>query len=199
MRGRSIRVIAAVLAFAAVAGTSASASGASSPAATAEAVLIDPQPQGTPATGTLPATFPDNPTVTVTDWSSSTDQPLVTLDSGTSTAASAHGISSGAVQLAGISLFGGEIQLQSLNVAASTATDAVDVSGEGLVVDGLPVDLPAAGTSTPLDDWGTLAAGNQSTTAGDRTVLGLVITLSSDHDGLPAGSSIALGAITSSA
>jgi hypothetical protein len=193
-RGRSIRVIVVVLALFAVVGLAASAQGATTPAATAQAVLIDPQ--GAPVSGTPTAEVPDTPTVTVKNWTSSNDQPLVTLDAGTSTAASDHGISSGSVQLTNVSVFGGEIQLQSLNVAASTATNAVDLTGEGLQVDGSPADIPAVGDSMPLGDWGTLTASYQTTDAGGRTVLGLVVTLSADHGGLASGSSIVLGSIT---
>ena len=174
-------------------GMSASAQGATAAPATAQAVLIDPQ--GAPASGTPAADVPDNPTVTVTDWSSSTDQPLVTLGSATSTAASNQDVSSGNVQLADVNVFSGEIQLKSLTVAADTASTSITLTGEGLQIDGTPVDLPDVKHPLDLGDWGTLTAGYDQQAADGRTVIGLVITLSADHDGLPAGSTIALGTV----
>ncbi|HEX2587010.1 MAG TPA: C40 family peptidase [Gaiellales bacterium] len=192
--GRSTRVVAAVVAVLAIGGLSAAAQGATTAPATAQAVVIAPK-DGT-ATTTPAAVAPGNPSVTVTTWSSSTDQPLVTLDSGTSTATSQSGVNAGSADLSNVSVFGGEIQLQSLTVSASTSTDAVTLDGQGLQVNGSPVDLPAAGDSTPLGDWGTLTAGFQHTGVERRTVVAALVTLSADHDGLPAGSRILLGALT---
>src|SRR5690348_15178407 len=125
--GRSIGVMAAVFSVVAFACMSASASGATAaPAATAQAVLIlqkDTPPNGTPA-----ATTSDTPSVTVTDWSSTADQPLVTLGSGVSNAASQDGLNSGSIQLTNLGVFGGEIQLQSLDLAASTGSRTITLT-----------------------------------------------------------------------
>src|SRR5690348_12350195 len=185
--------MAAVFAVAAFACMSASASGATAPAATAQAVLIlqkDAPPNGTPA-----ATTSDTPSVAVTDWSSTADQPLVTLGSGVSNAASQDGLNSGSIQLTNLAVFGGEIQLQSLDLAASTGSRTITLNAEGLLIDGTATDLPAPGQSVALGDWGTLTAGYTHRGTLRRTVIGLVVTLSADHDGLPAGSSIDIGAL----
>jgi hypothetical protein len=192
--GRSTRVVAAVLAILAIGGLSAAAQGATTAPATAQAVVIAPK-DGT-ATATPAAVAPGNPSVTVTTWSSSTDQPLVTLDSATSTASSQGGVNEGSAHLSNVSVFGGEIQLQSLSVSASTSTAAITLDGQGLQVNGSQVDLPAVGDSTALGDWGTLTAGFQHTGADSRTVVAALVTLSADHDGLPAGSTILLGSLT---
>jgi cell wall-associated NlpC family hydrolase len=194
-RGRSIRVLAIMFALVALGAMAASASGATQPTASARAVLILP-PEG-PATDATPAAeVPGDASVIVKDWSSSGDQPVVTLADSTSTAASPSGVSSGSVELTGLSLFNGEIQLQTLNVSATTSTAAATLAGDGLQVDGAPTDLPAAGHSIDLGDWGTLTAGSDANDKNGRTVIGLVVTLSADHDGLAAGSTIAIGAIT---
>lgn len=185
--------MAAVFSVAAFACMGASASGATAPDATAQAVLIlqkDTPPSGTPA-----ATTSDTPSVTVTDWSSSADQPLVTLGSGVSSAASKDGLNSGSIQLTDLALFGGEIQLQSLDLAASTGSRTITLTTEGLQIDGTATDLPAAGQPVALGDWGTLTAGYSHRGTLRRTVIGLVVTLSADHDGLPAGSSINIGSL----
>ena len=191
--GRSIGVVAAVFSVAAFACMSASASGVTPPAATAQAVVIA-QP-GTPPSGSPAATTSGTPSVTVTDWSSSADQPLVTLGSGVSNAASQDGLNSGSIQLTNLAVFGGEIQLQSLDLAASTGSRTITLTAEGLLIDGTATDLPAPGQSAPLGDWGTLTAGYTHRGTLRRTVIGLVVTLSADHDGLPAGSSIDIGTL----
>ncbi|HYW29048.1 MAG TPA: C40 family peptidase [Gaiellales bacterium] len=190
-RGRSTQVFAAVLAVMAVGGLSAAAQGATNAPATARAVVI--APNGGTVIATPAAVAPGNPSVTVTSWSSSADQPLVTLGSSTTTATSKNGVNAGSAQLTNVSVFGGEIQLQSLNVSASTSTTAAELDGQGLQVNGVPVDLPSAGTPTPLGDWGTLTVGYQNQVVDARTVVAALVTLSADHDGLPAGSRILLG------
>ncbi|HEY0388455.1 MAG TPA: C40 family peptidase [Gaiellales bacterium] len=192
--GRSIRVVAAVLAAGLIGGASASASDATAPVVTAQAVVIDPK--GAPAVGSPAAALPGSPTVTVTDWSSPGDQPMVTLASATGSAASVHGARSGTVELGDLAIFGGEIRLHSLTLAASSAGSTIDLKAQGLEVDGTAVDLPAADESSPVGDWGTLTAGYQNSDSTGRTAIGLVITLRADHDGLPAGSTIGVGVIT---
>ena len=117
-----------------------------------------------------------------------------------------------AVNAVSVSLFDGEISVDSIelraSVAAGPANSSVDISASaltGLVVLGQLV-TPAPNTLLPLADWGTLEvlASNQETTrtpprSANVTVVALRVKLISSHAGLPAGSSIDIGSISSSA
>jgi murein DD-endopeptidase MepM/ murein hydrolase activator NlpD len=109
-------------------------------------------------------------------------------------------------ELAGISLFGGEITATTVSakvVATATADNAegvFDGSSIGeLVVLGQPVTV-SPGQQVPLADWGTLTALAESGTTTPGTppsyhgfVTALDIKLTLDHGGLPAGSDIEIG------
>ena len=124
---------------------------------------------------------------------------------GSASASSSPGVAdaSASAEVQGLSLFGGEITAaQVTSKASATARDGSatgDVSGAavtGLVVAGQPVEA-APGLRVPLGDWGfalLLAQGQAPAGAGFRGfVTALEITLTADHGGLPAGSSIAVG------
>ena len=112
-----------------------------------------------------------------------------------------------------VSLFGGEITVDTVSARATSAAGAVAASADtsashvdGLVVLGQPV-TPTLNAQLPLADWGTLELlVTQSTTTGATTpaaktapkvgqasVIGVRIKLLLDHGGLPAGSEIDLG------
>ena len=110
-----------------------------------------------------------------------------------------------------VSLFGGEISVDSIDLRASVAAgpvnSSVDISSSvltGLVVLGQLI-TPAPNIVVPLADWGTLEV-LASTSATTRTpprsakvsLVALRVQLTSAHGGLPAGSSIEIGAISGS-
>jgi len=111
-----------------------------------------------------------------------------------------------------VSLFGGEITVESLDLRASVAAGAVSASGNvaastltGLTVLGQLI-TPAPNLVVQLADWGTLEVlGSQVETvqkpprSTKATVTALRVKLIVDHGGLPAGSVIEIGAVTAAA
>ena len=106
-------------------------------------------------------------------------------------------------EVQGLSLFGGEITASRVATAARASSEpgssTGDVAGaavEGLVVLGQSVDA-APGSQIALADWGTATVLGQSAgPAGEgfrAAVTGLTVTLTAEHGGLPAGSSIVVG------
>jgi len=108
--------------------------------------------------------------------------------------------------LQGVTLFGGDITVQSLEVDASAYRDGVTAQGllsaptlDGLSVLGAPVD-PSPNKRVPLGDWGYVVVLEQgvvregSDGTGYRGLIsGLHVYVTADHDGLPAGSEIVVG------
>ncbi|HEY2789091.1 MAG TPA: C40 family peptidase [Gaiellales bacterium] len=102
-----------------------------------------------------------------------------------------------------VQLLGGAVRVRKIVTSASLAAGADgavhDLTGgeiHGLVVLGQHVQADA-GTTLPLADWGTLQVlASQRTAAGGtvaETITGLTLTLLHDHDGLAAGTVVALG------
>ncbi len=103
-----------------------------------------------------------------------------------------------------VRLLGGAVRVRKLWTSASLAEAADgtmhDLTGgdiHGLVVLGKHVH-PAAGSTVPLGDWGTLAVlaaqpATQNGVVGSETITGLRLTLLHDHAGLAAGTVVALG------
>ncbi len=100
-------------------------------------------------------------------------------------------------------LLGGAVRVRKLVTSASLAAGADgavhDLTGgaiQGLVVLGHHVHLDT-GATLPLADWGTLQvlASQRTATSGTvaETITGLTLTLLHDHDGLAAGTVVALG------
>jgi murein DD-endopeptidase MepM/ murein hydrolase activator NlpD len=115
-------------------------------------------------------------------------------------------VQSGA-DVSSVSIFNGEITVDSISVRASASATPTAGSGttEGSRV-GTVVALGQAIPSTPgasasLADWGTAVVLSSSsdhsattdTTSGGAAVTGLRVTLTADHGGLPAGSQIVVG------
>jgi murein DD-endopeptidase MepM/ murein hydrolase activator NlpD len=130
----------------------------------------------------------------------------VTAQAGTSSSAegTAHAIA--------ISLLGGEIVASSVSVRAAAAAGEAGASADvasseitGLVVLGQSVSATST-LQLPLADWGTLDVLSQSATtssatprSAESTVTGLRVRLIAEHDGLPAGSEIVVGAAAAAA
>ncbi len=125
------------------------------------------------------------------------------------------GVSSSAQAGAGvrtISLFGGEVTADSMDLRASAAAGAVSASGivsastvTGLTVLGQLITA-APNLVVPLGDWGTLELlGSQVETtqqpprSAKVAVRGLRVKLLADHAGLAAGSLVEVGSLTTAA
>ena len=118
------------------------------------------------------------------------------------------------VDVSGLSLFGGEITAGSVAARATATADPRTVAGEtngsavtGLVVLGQAV-AASPGTSIAYGSWGTVSVlqedaasfGGSGGLRGFRTdMTALVVHLSADHGGAPAGTDIVVGSINVSA
>jgi hypothetical protein len=113
------------------------------------------------------------------------------------------------VQVSGLSLFGGEITVGSVSARGSVRAGTRSASGHtsgssvsGLVVMGQSV-AAGPGTSVPYGQWGTVSVLQQSAapfgSAGSKGykagVTALVVHLSAEHAGAPAGTDIVVGFI----
>jgi murein DD-endopeptidase MepM/ murein hydrolase activator NlpD len=130
----------------------------------------------------------------------------VTAQAGTSS--SAEGIA----RAIAVSLLGGEITASSVSVRAVAAAGVAGAAADngsteiaGLVVLGQPVSVSTS-LQLPLADWGTLDVLSQSSStssgtprSGESSVTGLRVRLIAEHDGLPSGTEIVVGAVTASA
>ncbi len=151
----------------------------------------------------------------ISGWSYPEDGSVARIGSATGSAAAQPGVSSSAqaiVELLAVTLFGGEITVESVRSRATAAAGAVNASSDasastvtGLTVLGQLI-TPSANTQVPLADWGLLdilASTVESTLEPPRaaraTVTGLRVKLLLDHGGLPAGSVIEIGAASATA
>jgi murein DD-endopeptidase MepM/ murein hydrolase activator NlpD len=114
------------------------------------------------------------------------------------------------VEVSGLSLFGGEITAGSITSRATAKAgggvtgDAKGSSADGVVVMGQPV---GPGGSVAYGTWGTVSVLQQSgapyTGSGGRgfeaRVTGLLVQLSAEHNGVPAGTRILVGYVEVSA
>jgi murein DD-endopeptidase MepM/ murein hydrolase activator NlpD len=196
----------AVAALAVAAGASLAA--APAPDARATAIVARVSQPGLPdIVATALAAPPD-----ATDSASfayPSESPAIRVGAATASASAQPGLSSSAqasIDLRGITLFGGEVRAQSMllraTVAAGAAGSSADTVGTtltGLVVLGQAVS-PSPGTRLPLADWGALevlltssATGRGKARSGSASATGLRITLTAEHAGLPAGTTITLG------
>jgi murein DD-endopeptidase MepM/ murein hydrolase activator NlpD len=143
------------------------------------------------------------------------DGSLVRVGSAASSVAAQPGTSASAqavVSALAVSLLAGEITAESVNVRASAAAGfaAASGSGAGSTISGLTAlgqPLTAKpGETVTLGDWGTLDVLDvfehtdpDPARAGEASVVGLRVTLSLDHGGLPAGTVIEVGTVSASA
>jgi murein DD-endopeptidase MepM/ murein hydrolase activator NlpD len=115
--------------------------------------------------------------------------------------------SSASAEVSTISIFGGDVTVSTVTAktkaSANAKQAAADSSGSGvtgLVVQGQAV-TPGVGTSFPLGDWGLVVTLQQGLTSldtkgskGERAfVTGVQVTLTVDHYGYPAGTSVMIG------
>ncbi len=140
------------------------------------------------------------------------DGSVVRLGSATQSATAQPGVSSSAQASGGalaVSLFGGEITVDSFSMRASAAAGAVSASGSvsastisGLTVLGQLI-TPAPNLVVPLADWGTLevlGSNVETTQTAPRSVkataTALRIKVLSAHGGLAPGSVVELGVVS---
>jgi murein DD-endopeptidase MepM/ murein hydrolase activator NlpD len=143
------------------------------------------------------------------------DGSIVRIGSASAGVTAQPGVSSsaqGGVDGLAVSLFGGEITVETLTVqataAAGTANASAGVSASsltGLTVLGQPV-APAANTVVPLADWGTLEVlgsvvetTQEPPRSAQGTVTALRVKLSAEHAGLPVGSIVEIGTASAAA
>jgi murein DD-endopeptidase MepM/ murein hydrolase activator NlpD len=115
--------------------------------------------------------------------------------------------SSASAQVSTISIFGGDVTVGTViskaKASANSKKSAGDSTGSGvtgLVVQGQAV-APGLGTSFPLGDWGSVVTLQQGLTSLDTKrspgtrafVTGVQVTLTVDHYGYPAGTSVMVG------
>ena len=106
-----------------------------------------------------------------------------------------------------ISIFGGDVTIGTVTAKARASASSTKSSGDsggsgvsGLVVQGQAV-APGVGTSFPLGDWGSVVTLQQGLSSLDTNgspgtrafVTGVQVTLSVDHYGYPAGTSVMIG------
>ena len=115
--------------------------------------------------------------------------------------------SSASAQVSTVSIFGGDVTvgtaIAKAKASATSKKSAADSSGSGvtgLVIQGAAV-TPGVGTSFPLGDWGTVVTLQQGLTSLDTKgspgtrafVTAVQVTLTADHYGYPAGTSVMVG------
>ena len=111
-----------------------------------------------------------------------------------------------------VSLFGGEITIDSIDVRTSVAAGPANASGNvsaatmtGLTVLGQLI-TPSANAVVPLADWGSLEllaslveTVQEPPRSATATVTAIRVKLIADHGGLPAGSTIEIGTVSTTA
>lgn len=175
--------------------------------AAAYVVQVSIPGQGTLSSGAI--TAPPNATDDAGAFAHPVDGSVVRIGSGQTNAVVQAGTSASAQATAtaiGVSLFGGEVTAQTVDLRATTAAGAANATGdaaaskvEGLTVLGQPT-APQAGARLTLADWGTLEILAETTEASTdlprnsrAVVTGLRLRLLADHGGLPVGSEIVVG------
>ena len=189
------------------------AAAAGDPEASATAVVSRVAQPGLADEVSLALTAPPPGDQLVANYAYPADGSIVRVSSAGARVVAQPGVSSlaqSAVNAVSVSLFGGEISVDSIDlrasVAAGPANSSVDIFSSvltGLVVLGQLV-TPAPNTLIPLADWGTLEvlASNSKTTptpprAAEVALVALRVKLTSTHGGLPAGSTVEIGSISS--
>ena len=203
--------IAMALAVAALAGIALAAPGANEPTASATALTAQVTGPGlaSSSSGELaapPAASGGGAFVYPEDGS------ILRVGAASASVAAQPGISSSAqavVDALAVSVFGGELTADSVNLRAGAAAGPAGATGDvsssaitGLVVLGTPT-AATPNAQVQLGDWGTLELlatttdthGKPQPTA-ESTVVGLRIRLTADHGGLPAGAEIVVGSVT---
>ncbi|MGL6279931.1 MAG: choice-of-anchor P family protein [Gaiella sp.] len=208
---RLLTVALAGVAVVCVAGIAAAATGdPPGPSATASGQVALVSVPGQPGGATGSVTAPPNGTGGG-GFAYPEDGSVVRVGSSTVTVTAQPGVSSSAqsvVGALGISLFAGEVTVESIEVRAGAAagpggasTDAASATLTGLVVLGEPVTVTAS-TQVPVADWGVLdvltttssvVTPKKGSNAAESTVVGLRLRLVAEHLGVPAGSEMVIG------
>jgi murein DD-endopeptidase MepM/ murein hydrolase activator NlpD len=193
----------------------AAAAAPQEPAARATAQIVRVAQPGLPDEIGLSIAAPPSAEQVSPAFSYPADGSVVKVGSADAQVVAQAGTSSSAQANAGalaISLFAGEITLESFDLRASVAAGAVSASGNvaastmtGLTVLGQLV-TPSPNLVVPLADWGSLEVlGSQVQTVQEEprssqaTLTALRVKLISPHGGLAAGSVIELGSVTATA
>lgn len=179
---------------------------AKQPAASASALAISIVVPGQPGAGAGAAVAPGVGATAVADsFVYPADGSIVrtgTLASSASARTDAGPVAQAVTDVLSVSLFGGEITLDSAAGRASASSAAADAAGSSvanLVIGGQPVNATPNQRYT-LGDWGAIVTLEQTVerTTGLGTnaraiVNALRVTLTAEHAGLPAGSEILVG------
>lgn len=161
------------------------------------------------------ATPPATTAQSISGYGYPDDGSIVKIGSGGAQVAAQAGVSSsaqGGVQALAVSLFAGEITLDTLDVRASVAAGAANASANvsASVITGLTVlgqlVTPGANVSVPLDTWGTLEllsstedTAQEPPRSATLSVTALRVKLLTEHGGLAAGSVVEIGVISAAA
>ena len=185
------------------------------PEALATAVISRVVQPGLPDQISLSLAAPPPVDQTVSGYAYPEDGSIVRIGSADAGVAAQPGVSSSAqanVSALSVSLFGGEIAIDSLDVRTSVAAGSANASGNvsastltGLTVLGQLI-TPSANSVIPLADWGSLEllgsiveTVEEPPRSAQATVTALRVKLIADHGGLPAGSVIEIGSLSAAA
>jgi murein DD-endopeptidase MepM/ murein hydrolase activator NlpD len=207
------RLVSAALAFAAVvvlSGSSASATRSATDLTAARAFAVQVAVPGQPGGATPSVSAPPDAVGVGGSFAYPADGTVINAGSVTYGAFAnpgASATSSASADISTISIFGGDVTVSSVSAkvkaSANSKTSSADSTGStvtGLAIQGQPV-TPGSGTQFPIGDWGTATTLQQGLTsldtersAGTRAyVTGLMVRLTVDHYGLPAGTEVMIG------
>ena len=185
------------------------------PEALATAVISKVTQPGLPDQVSLSVAGPPQVDQDVTGYAYPEDGSILRIGSASARVIAQPGVSSSAQSGVGalaVALFAGEITIDSLDVRASVAAGSANASANvatstltGLTVLGQLI-TPSANAVIPLADWGSLEllssvveTVNEPPRSATATVTGLRVKLNADHGGLPAGSTIEIGVLSTTA
>lgn len=209
-----IAVAAGALAAAGTFGAAAESSESTGASARATAIRVSVPGQAGAATGSVSA--PPDAVAFGDGFAYPADGSIVragALTAGASAVIDATATSRSSSEVSSISIFNGEITADAVSVRAkaSASPDAAsgDVAGSS-VVNVIALGSPIAATPNaryPLADWGYVVTLEQAVVPGgteggqghSASVAGLIVRLTADHGGLPAGTEILVGYAQASA
>ena len=185
------------------------------PEAQAVAVVSRISQPSTPDQVSYTASAPPTSDAVIPGYAYPGDGSVLRIGSANHRVVAQPGVSSSAqagVGALAVSIFNGEVTVESIDLRASAAAGAVSASGSvsaskitGLTVLGQLI-TPAANLVVPLADWGTLQVLGSSVDTSQTpprsataSVTAIRVKLISDHGGLPAGSSVEVGSVSASA
>jgi murein DD-endopeptidase MepM/ murein hydrolase activator NlpD len=185
------------------------------PEALATAVVSRVAQPGVPDQVLLSLAAPPPADQSVTGYVYPDDGSIVRIGSADARVVAQPGVSSSSqsgVSALAVALFGGEITVDSLDVLASVAAGSANSSANvstssltGLTVLGQLI-TPSANVIIPLADWGSLEllgsiveTVEEPPRSAKATVTAIRVKLTADHGGLPAGSTIEIGTVSTTA